>query len=112
MSRPATTTITLEECDKHASEGDFWVVVETYVLDLSSFLQHHPGRARKIIQKRKELGCDITPNFLNHFGHTVRTFRQACQEFDRTQEPVSFDFQETANNKNAPVVILGKIGSG
>merc|ERR1740122_41363 len=96
----------IEECQKHDSYEDFWAVVDSYVLDLSAFLAHHPGTAKRIMQKRQTDGVDITRNFLDHFGHTVTTFRDACQVFDRIQQPVSFKFSEVPS---VEVVIRGKV---
>jgi cytochrome b involved in lipid metabolism len=92
------------------TEKEFCVIVDNYVLDLTSFLQHHPAGAQKIIQRRKK-SIDITSNFIDHFGHTVRTFRQACQEYDRdssmgkTPVVVVLKFPEVAGE----VLIIGKI---
>mmetsp|Transcript_18115 Transcript_18115/g.39482 ORF Transcript_18115/g.39482 Transcript_18115/m.39482 type:complete len:107 (-) Transcript_18115:57-377(-) len=99
---------TLNDCaERNGVDGaDFWVVVASYVLDLTAFLQHHPAGACKIIQKKKQLGADITRNFVDHFGHTVQHFRQACQQYDQQQTPIVLQFRETPGVK---VVILGKI---
>ena len=101
-----TTIYSLGECEKHDKDGDFWVVINGYVVDISNFLDRHPAGAQKIRQKRKALGVDISPNFLDHFSHTVKTFREACSTFDRAQEPVAFRFREVETE----VVILGKVG--
>lgn len=87
------------------------VVVDSYVLDLIQFKKHHPGGAKLIERKRKELGPDITPSFLDHFHHTVHTFRQACHQFDVTQQPVIFHFTEGTYQSTAAanVIVLGKI---
>eukprot|EP00401_Gymnodinium_catenatum_P080337 CAMPEP_0117569658 /NCGR_PEP_ID=MMETSP0784-20121206/58776_1 /TAXON_ID=39447 /ORGANISM="" /LENGTH=136 /DNA_ID=CAMNT_0005367647 /DNA_START=40 /DNA_END=451 /DNA_ORIENTATION=+ len=86
--------LSLKVVESHNQEGDFWVVVDSYVLDLSDFLAHHPGTTKKIMDKRQAVGADITSNFLDHFGWTVKTFRDACQEFERKQQPVSIRFRE------------------
>jgi cytochrome b involved in lipid metabolism len=80
----------------------------SYVLDLTAFLHHHPAGARKIMQKKEQLGADITRNFLDHFGHTVQTFRQACAQYDEQQTPVILRFRETPK-PGVQVVIVGKI---
>jgi len=84
------------------------VVVESYVLDLTDFVQHHPAGARKIIAKKKQLGPDITPNFVDHFAHTVRTFREACKQYDKFQTPTVLRFHETPE-PGVEVVIVGKL---
>jgi cytochrome b involved in lipid metabolism len=86
------------------NEMEYWVIVDNYVLDLTSFLQHHPAGAQKIIQRRKK-SIDISSNFIDHFGHTVRSFRQACHEYDRSMETVVLKFPEAKGE----VLIIGKI---
>ena len=81
------------------------VVVDGYVLDLTDFVNHHPGTKAKILAKRAR-GKDITHNFLDHFSHTTATFRAAARAFDKQGTPVSFTFRETPS---APVRILGRL---
>lgn len=101
---------TLHECEeRNGLDGaDLWVVVESYVLDITAFVNYHPGTATKIIQKRKQLGVDITPNFVDHFGHTVSAFRKACKQYEEQQSPVTLQFRERPQ-PGVQVVILGKI---
>ena len=101
------TVFTPEEVTKHndANEGGYWAIVDSYVLDLSSFLQHHPAGAQKILQRRKK-SIDISSNFLDHFGHTVRAFRNACREYDRLQQDVVLRFPEVQKGE---VIIIGKV---
>ncbi|MCJ1423032.1 hypothetical protein MMC29_000913 [Sticta canariensis] len=40
---PETKTISLEECKQHAREEDCWLVIHGKVLDVTSFLDEHPG---------------------------------------------------------------------
>jgi predicted heme/steroid binding protein len=106
--RSMATLFTLDECQQRdgANGRDLWVVVESHVLDITSFFLQHPGSARKIVDKRKESGVDITRNFVDHFSHTVQAFRKACQEYDQVGAPVKLVFQEAAD---APVFVIGKI---
>jgi len=104
--------ISLEEIQQHndSQRYNFWVVIESYVLDLSAFLKHHPGSERKILQKREKLGVDITQNFVDHFRHTVDTFRQAARKMENKSDgqPLSFQFREVPG---VDVTILGKLES-
>merc|ERR1712173_321603 len=57
--------------------------IDGYLVDLTDFVEQHPGTKKKLLAKREQLGVDISPNFLDHFGHTVRTFRAAAKEFEK-----------------------------
>ena len=107
----AVVEYTMDDCNGHADADDFWAVVDSYVLDLSAFVRHHPGTLKRLVQKRHELGhCDLSPHFLDHFKHTVTTFRTACQEYDQKQQPVHFSFRETKDlKKDVQVTIIGKV---
>ena len=90
------------------AEGDKLVAgIGGYLVDLTHFVDHHPGTKAKILAKRAN-GLDISANFLDHFGHTVATFRAAAREFESRggEEPVTFTFKETGNG--APVTIIDK----
>jgi Cytochrome b5-like Heme/Steroid binding domain len=119
-SPPSSLLITTfqQVCDLHKdSSSPILVIVDSYVLDLSHFIEHHPGSAKKIRNKRRELGPDISRNFLDHFSFTVQTFRQACRDFDaqqQQQQPVTFRFTQGTSRTvatTANVVIVGKIES-
>ena len=85
------------------------VGIEGYLVDITNFIDHHPGSKRKILRKIDEVGAyNITRNFIDHFGHTVRLFRQKAKEFDQKGDgkPVIFCFNETPNY---PVQIIGRL---
>ena len=108
--------LTLDDVSKHNQEDDYWAVINGYVVDLTEFLSHHPAGAKKIINKRKQLGSDISPNFLDHFKHTVDKFHGACREYDEKYGQdggeekedcvVVFQFKE---RPDVSVRIIGKI---
>eukprot|EP00927_Polykrikos_kofoidii_P005071 TRINITY_DN12024_c0_g1_i1.p2 TRINITY_DN12024_c0_g1~~TRINITY_DN12024_c0_g1_i1.p2 ORF type:complete len:139 (-),score=25.25 TRINITY_DN12024_c0_g1_i1:182-568(-) len=106
MAAAAVPIFSMAEVEPHNQEGDLWVVVDSYVLDLSDFLRHHPGTSQRIMQKREEVGPDISSNFLDHFRHTVQTFRDACRELEQTHQPVSYHYKEVPSFN---VTILGKV---
>ena len=81
-----------------------WVIVDGYILDVTQFADHHPAGAKKIIDRRAK-SIDISSNFLDHFGHTVRAFRDACRRYDETQSTVALQFKEVATE----VFIIGKV---
>ena len=99
--------ISWEEVANHnCPDTGLWVVVDSYVLDLTQFLQHHPAGAKKIIDRRNK-SLDISSNFLDHFGHTVRAFREACQRHETSKQTVALKFQDIAEE----VLIIGKVES-
>ncbi|KAF3904666.1 hypothetical protein ABW21_db0207752 [Orbilia brochopaga] len=51
---------TMEEVAKHNSNGDVWVVVKGVVMDLTNFLEDHPGGANAILNFK---GRDATEEF-------------------------------------------------
>lgn len=62
---PKTFTIpekefTMEEVAKHNKEGDLWVVVKGVVMDLSNWLDEHPGGPQAI---KNFMGRDATEEF-------------------------------------------------
>ena len=105
MSFPLFSLDEIREHDDAEGKG-FWVIVDSYVLDLTAFLRKHPAGARKIVQRRNK-SLDIASNFLDHFGHTVRNFRNACREYDRKGEAVAIQFREVQE----PVYLIGKVAN-
>ena len=101
--------ITREEVERHdgAENGGYWVIIEGYVLDLTSFLEVHPAGAAKIVARRRK-SVDITSNSIDHFGHTVRSFRDACRRFDETGCAVAIAFRETAGS-GGEARIVGRV---
>jgi len=64
-SKPAAFTIpekefTMEEVAKHNTKGDLWVVVKGVVMDLSDWLEEHPGGPQAIMNF---MGRDATEEF-------------------------------------------------
>ena len=102
-----TSSFTYEEVSRHNNaEGGYWVIIDSYVVDLSSFLRYHPAGAQKILQRRNK-SIDISSNFLDHFSHTVKRFREACQEYERIQRNVVVRFPEADKGE---VLIIGRVG--
>ena len=105
LSNMSNNAFSREEVSNHDSvEKGLWVIVNRCVLDLTSFIQHHPGSAQKIIQRRNN-SVDVSLNFLDHFGHTVRTFREGCKRYDQEKTAVVLKFPEASGE----VFIIGKV---
>jgi len=54
--------ITMEEVEKHDTEKSLWTVIDGKVFDLTTYLDYHPGGAKKLMLGA---GCDCTSLFRN-----------------------------------------------
>lgn len=57
---PESKVISLEECKQHAREEDCWLVIHGKVLDVTSFLDEHPGGFDIIISSTG--ACILSPS--------------------------------------------------
>lgn len=48
---------TIDEVSKHNKTSDAWVVVDNYVIDVTNFIDDHPGGADLLLDK---LGTDVS----------------------------------------------------
>ncbi|WIA19552.1 hypothetical protein OEZ86_013277 [Tetradesmus obliquus] len=62
----ADKTFTLDECKKHASDKDCWLVVHGKVYNVTDFLEEHPGGYDIILTSA---GKDATQDF-EEIGHS------------------------------------------
>jgi cytochrome b involved in lipid metabolism len=62
----STVEYTIEEVNKHKSQGDLWVVYNGQVYDVSKFVDEHPGGEEVIADLG---GQDITTEF-DDIGHS------------------------------------------
>lgn len=67
---------TAEEVAKHNSESDCWVIVKNVVLDLTKFLDNHPGGKESIV---KFAGQDATSSFaMLHEDNVIPRYAAEC----------------------------------
>lgn len=67
---------TVEEVAKHNKENDCWVIVKNVVLDLTSFLNDHPGGKQSIINFA---GQDATESFdMLHEDDVIARYAPTC----------------------------------
>lgn len=67
---------TLEEVAKHNKAGDCWVIVKNVVMDLTSFLDNHPGGRESIV---KYAGQDATESFdMLHEDNVIARYAPEC----------------------------------
>ncbi|BEJ13831.1 hypothetical protein CspHIS471_0310050 [Cutaneotrichosporon sp. HIS471] len=69
---PAKTlqSLTREEVAKHSKSGDLWIIIDTYVFDLSKFAQLHPGGPGVLLDD-DVAGKDATTVFFALHRHEV-----------------------------------------
>jgi hypothetical protein len=70
-SKPARCDViySVEDVAKHASADDAWIIVNSFVYDITNFVRHHPGwtmagQTSTIIAINRNLGKDCTEEFL------------------------------------------------
>lgn len=67
---------TMEEVAKHNKRDDCWCVVKNVVLDLTSFLENHPGGAESILNFA---GKDATQSFdMLHEDNVIKRYAPSC----------------------------------
>lgn len=67
---------TVEEVAKHNTESDCWVIVKNVVLDLTHFLDNHPGGKESIV---KFAGQDATTSFdMLHEDNVIPRYAAEC----------------------------------
>lgn len=70
------TEFTAEEVAKHNREDDCWVIVKNVVMNLTSFLDNHPGGRGSIL---KFAGQDATESFaMLHEDNVVPRYAPEC----------------------------------
>lgn len=67
---------TYSEISTHISPEDAWIVIEDKVLDVTSWLPHHPGGPELLLEAA---GKDVTEDF-NGVGHSLEA-REKLREF-------------------------------
>ena len=56
-------------------------ILNGYVVDISGFLDVHPGGRQKILRALETAAGDASKCLNTHCGHTVTHFQQKCREF-------------------------------
>ena len=64
------TVFTLSEVNKHATENDCWIIINTVVYNVSSYNQNHPGGSL-----RAYCGKDATQGYDNKSGRGSHSSR-------------------------------------
>ncbi|GMK56074.1 hypothetical protein CspeluHIS016_0211300 [Cutaneotrichosporon spelunceum] len=65
-----TRIVTRDEVAQHNTEGDLWVIIDTFVYDLSKFAQFHPG-GLSVLLDDDVAGRDATTTFFSLHGMEV-----------------------------------------
>jgi len=67
----------MSEVEKHNSEGDAWIVIDGKVLDVSMFMNFHPGSKHLLV---KVAGTDCTEEFYSlHRQSVLENFQEKLQ---------------------------------
>jgi cytochrome b5 len=85
MSAAATTLYTWEEIRKHNSDKDCWVVLYDNVLDVTKFLNHHPGGLDPI----NDLGGYNITNSFESIGHSEYALNKTKEYIIGKLDPAS-----------------------
>ncbi|CAG5078357.1 Similar to Cyt-b5: Cytochrome b5 (Drosophila melanogaster) [Cotesia congregata] len=62
----STNYFSREEVAKHNNSESIWIIIKSYVYDVTDYLNEHPGGAELI---KECAGKDATSDF-NNFGHS------------------------------------------
>ncbi len=62
------STYTLEECKRHTSDKDCWLVVHGKVYNVTDFLEEHPGGYDIILTSAGEHRCDVPVQLSNAYA--------------------------------------------
>eukprot|EP00928_Gymnodinium_smaydae_P074690 TRINITY_DN57715_c0_g1_i1.p1 TRINITY_DN57715_c0_g1~~TRINITY_DN57715_c0_g1_i1.p1 ORF type:complete len:137 (+),score=23.43 TRINITY_DN57715_c0_g1_i1:57-413(+) len=84
--------ISAAEVQQHRSKDSFWVVADGHVVDVTDFIEQHPGGIEKIMSA----GNDFS--FRSHFGATYDAFQEACKLFRASGQPMEFTFANSRKN--------------
>eukprot|EP00928_Gymnodinium_smaydae_P034961 TRINITY_DN2466_c0_g3_i1.p1 TRINITY_DN2466_c0_g3~~TRINITY_DN2466_c0_g3_i1.p1 ORF type:complete len:447 (+),score=38.70 TRINITY_DN2466_c0_g3_i1:134-1474(+) len=76
-SRRDNVGYSLSEVAKHATPDDAWIVVNSFVYDITNFVRHHPGwtvagQTSTIIAITRNLGKDCTEEFLDIHSRSAK----------------------------------------
>eukprot|EP00928_Gymnodinium_smaydae_P034963 TRINITY_DN2466_c0_g5_i1.p1 TRINITY_DN2466_c0_g5~~TRINITY_DN2466_c0_g5_i1.p1 ORF type:complete len:170 (+),score=18.01 TRINITY_DN2466_c0_g5_i1:134-643(+) len=76
-SRTDSVGYSLSEVAKHATPDDAWIVVNSFVYNITNFVRHHPGwklagQTSTIIAITRNLGKDCTEEFMYIHGRSAK----------------------------------------
>lgn len=54
---PNNLEYTIEEIGKHNTVNDCWIIVDTFVYDLSTFVSDHPGEIEPLLKRYGTTYC-------------------------------------------------------
>ena len=65
---PAVAKFTYDEVKKHNKENDAWIIIDDLVLDVTKWINKHPGGSNTIM---KGVGTDATKMWHSVYSHNV-----------------------------------------
>jgi hypothetical protein len=106
----------------HSTEEDLWVVADGFVVDISSFVQRHPGGAKTIREAcatsaGSSSSSSSSFSFSSHFRHTQLHFQRACLRGEEEGFPVTLTFERSRANGGldrggSPTEVVGTASVG
>jgi len=66
---------TVEEVKKHRTRKDLWVILDNHVLDITKYIEHHPGGIDIMTEYS---GQDISDVF-DKIGHSNKAYKIALK---------------------------------
>ena len=59
---------TIDEVSKHNTKNDAWVIVNNYILNVTNFIEDHPGGSD---QFKNRLGTDVTSIWIEYHNNDI-----------------------------------------
>lgn len=112
--------ISSQEMKEHdgSKGGDFWAVVDGFVVDASEFIKKHPGGAKKLLSADdpdagatgKSYGFSFSRGRNAHFPETGKNFHDGVQKYLRGKNnSVFLPPAEVTFPPHGKLMILGKL---
>ena len=116
---PVPRLISPEELKQHSGpDGEFWAVIDGFVVDASEFVNSHPGGMRKLLSANnpetgatgQHFGFSFARGRNAHFPETGRRFRDGVQRYlSAGSDEAILPAADVAFPPYGKVVILGRL---
>lgn len=122
--KPGPRLISAEEVEQHSggSSGEFWCVVDGFVVDATDFVDNHPGGMRKLLStNRADAGADGRPFSFSfsrgrnaHFPDTGKRYREGVKRYLSCGTPgeATLPPADVVFSSYGKITILGRLSEG